>query len=305
MHDFEICDTGLVDYALYRQNSTNLVKGILNDIFEEATSRREEEKLNVPNNNLIEKSNMLQAQKAINRKTQVFLESDYSDHKTCDDEKQIAYNKRDSLYALKEHEEEQDVSERTVKKRNLRFQTAGSINDLGHRLKSEALIHDKSVKSSIFSAVFKKRTKKIDLDDSNEANKTYIHNNNENYVNDLKSEKRVQVSRTPSFRKKLTNFLNQDAPSLLKRSFSFKDLTKRREKEKSREKLSEIKNLEWASSLQSLVESDFGISYKDLSFINYDTQNEITYRRKTSAVVSITALHRTQSLYEKVSFLCF
>ncbi|KAF5286708.1 hypothetical protein FQA39_LY16191 [Lamprigera yunnana] len=45
----------------------------------------------------------------------------------------------------------------------------------------------------------------------------------------------------------------------------FKDLSK-----KSRYKLAAMKNSKWASFLQSLVETDIGISYEDTSFINYD-----------------------------------
>ncbi|XP_017785368.1 PREDICTED: uncharacterized protein LOC108568674 [Nicrophorus vespilloides] len=82
------------------------------------------------------------------------------------------------------------------------------------------------------------------------------------------------LKRSSSFLKK--KILSEGA-QFLKRSFSFRDYNKKREIDKSREKLSENKNREWAQSLQSLVEIDNAVSYNDLSFVNYDALNNCSY----------------------------
>ncbi|XP_066258514.1 pleckstrin homology domain-containing family G member 5 isoform X2 [Euwallacea similis] len=106
----------------------------------------------------------------------------------------------------------------------------------------------------------------------------------------------------PSLFKKLAS-IGDESSSFLKRSLSFRDVRKR-EKTPSREVLSEKKMQEWRQSLQSLVESDISVSYKDLSFINYDALNEFNYTEPVHLNPGKTEngfIGRTQSLREKGS----
>ncbi|KAJ8953345.1 hypothetical protein NQ314_007354 [Rhamnusium bicolor] len=114
------------------------------------------------------------------------------------------------------------------------------------------------------------------------------------------------LHRTPSFIKKLVH-ISEDSSNFLKRSLSFRDLSKKKEKEPSRERLQEKKNQEWKQSLQSLVETDISVSYNDLSFVNYDALNDINYRPRSATLRPGSAdtkggyIGRTQSMIEKVS----
>lgn len=115
----------------------------------------------------------------------------------------------------------------------------------------------------------------------------------------------MTLHRTPSFIKKLVN-IREDSSRFLKRSLSFRELNKKKTKVPSRETLKEKKNQEWKQSLQSLVENDTSVSYNDLSFINYDALNNISYREEVHLKPGISDcrggyIGRTQSMIEKVS----
>ncbi|KAF2904533.1 hypothetical protein ILUMI_01642, partial [Ignelater luminosus] len=305
---------------LHMESSEEIINEILCHIFDDAVkqcSRFEGKQLenfqetfdNTENVSEIDQEN--KKRKVLHRTTHIFLDSDSSFQE--DDDTDVFDSKRDSLYSLEEHDEDPDIFEEVNKKNKIERKAAQAINNkLINRSKSDIPIRDKNAKSSIFGSVFKKKSKKdadgVDyvISDTKNSKKQFQEINPKKHSNrafDNSSpvnikENKTNLSRTPSLRKKLTNFLNKDAPNLLKRSFSFKDLSKRREKEKSREKLSEMKNLEWASSLQSLVETDIGISYNDLSFINYDVQNEITYKKVRMKTAPARILQRAQSLHE-------
>lgn len=216
--------------------------------------------------------------KLSNRKTHIFV-----DNSNVEDEH--VNNKREHLYSLSEHDEEQEKIDHSKKCYG---------EDVEHKAskgKSQkcVVLDNRTAKNTLFGIVYKKTAKHEEIGESDNGKKL-------TKVVTIK-EKSAAVSRSSSFRKKLSNFINKDAPGLLRRSLSFKDISKKREKDKSRSKLSESKNLEWASSLQSLVETDIGISYKDLSFINYDVQNEITYQKPNQ---HLNIVHRAKSFQEKV-----
>lgn len=115
--------------------------------------------------------------------------------------------------------------------------------------------------------------------------------NSKKYSSEMNLSRTASVSRTPSFRKKLVT----ETKSLI-RSLSVRDLSRKKEKGK----LSEMKKIEWKSSLQRLVETDTGVSYDDLSFVNYDQLNTLSYTSSTPKKKE-TNVHRTQSMVEKVS----
>ncbi|KAJ8935978.1 hypothetical protein NQ318_012744 [Aromia moschata] len=112
------------------------------------------------------------------------------------------------------------------------------------------------------------------------------------------------LQRTPSFIKRLVH-MGEDSSNFLKRSLSFRDINKKKEKQPSRDKLSVKKNQEWKQSLQSLVETDTSVSYKDLSFINYDALNNINYKETVHLTPGSPEsrpgfyIGRTQSMIEK------
>ncbi|XP_049822174.1 uncharacterized protein LOC109603045 isoform X2 [Aethina tumida] len=82
--------------------------------------------------------------------------------------------------------------------------------------------------------------------------------------------------RSNSFIKKVLN-LGEESTNFLKRSLSVRDVTKKKE---SSRKTSESGDQKWKQSLQSLVEMDVSISYNDLSFINYNPLNDISYENE-------------------------
>lgn len=112
---------------------------------------------------------------------------------------------------------------------------------------------------------------------------------------DITEKATTGLLRTPSLKKKLAN-LHTETKTLF-RSMSFRDISKKKEKQK----LAEQKTIEWKSSLQRLVENDTGISYNDFSFVNYDQLNTVTYSTSTPDKKQAN-VHRTQSMVEKVSF---
>ncbi|XP_076256020.1 uncharacterized protein LOC143193589 isoform X2 [Rhynchophorus ferrugineus] len=99
------------------------------------------------------------------------------------------------------------------------------------------------------------------------------------------------------FKKLLT--ISDDSSNFLKRSLSFRDVRKK-DKERSKEK-----QQEWKQSLQSLVESDTSVSYKDLSYIDYGALNEFSYDEPVVIRPGLSErslfLGRTQSMTEKSS----
>ncbi|XP_063917927.1 pleckstrin homology domain-containing family G member 5-like isoform X1 [Zophobas morio] len=107
------------------------------------------------------------------------------------------------------------------------------------------------------------------------------------------NQKPTKLHRTTSLIKKI----GEESKNFLKRSMSVRDL---RKKDRSREKLSEEKELEWKQSLQSLVENDVSVSYNDLSFVDYDVMNDIRYD-DDYLVPEKGCIGRTQSMYEKRS----
>lgn len=112
------------------------------------------------------------------------------------------------------------------------------------------------------------------------------------------SEKSASLPRTPSFVKRKLASLQSETKTLF-RSMSFRDISKKKEKEK----LADMKTVQWKSSLQRLVENDTFVSYTDFSFVNYDQLNTVTY---ASTSKTDTNIHRTQSMVEKVScFFCW
>jgi hypothetical protein len=104
----------------------------------------------------------------------------------------------------------------------------------------------------------------------------------------------VKLNRTASLFRKF----GEESKNFLKRSMSVRELSKKRDR--SREKLSEEKQLEWKQSLQSLVENDVSVSYNDLSFVDYDVLNNINYG-EGDPWPDKGCIGRTQSMIEKVS----
>ncbi|CAH1127821.1 unnamed protein product [Ceutorhynchus assimilis] len=108
-----------------------------------------------------------------------------------------------------------------------------------------------------------------------------------------------------SFFKKILS-ISDNSSSFLRRSLSFRDVSRNKPKTPS---VVEAKNQQWRQSLQSLVENDMSVSYKDLSFINYDALNEFNYAEPVRLKPGVGAtlgetsgyLGRSQSMREKGS----
>lgn len=112
-----------------------------------------------------------------------------------------------------------------------------------------------------------------------------------------------KVSKISLFKKLVT--IGDESSNFIRRSLGFRDV-KEKKKSPSRENLAEARNQQWRQSFQSLVESDNSVSYKDMSFINYDALNEFNYqvrlKPKLGLSVNNNYIGRTQSMREKVSY---
>lgn len=201
-------------------------------------------------------------------------------------------SRRDSLYSVEEFDEELDENENLNSKHMVQAINQALINQL-----TTNNYHPKHKKKSFLNSLFgrSKKEKKPDLSKSKSLQSS------RKYSSTFELSQRI-LDKSPSFiRKSVRHVINKDVPSLLKRSFSVRDVDKKKDKLFSRDKLTEMKNLEWARSLQSLVENDNCVSYDDMSFINYDTLNTVTYDLPRPAL----NLHRTQSLIVHVSIYNF
>ncbi|XP_045471611.1 pleckstrin homology domain-containing family G member 5 isoform X1 [Harmonia axyridis] len=107
------------------------------------------------------------------------------------------------------------------------------------------------------------------------------------------------LHRTPSFMKRIISF-GEESKSLLKRSISFRDMIK---KDKSKEDLTKSKFEEWKQSLKSLTESDINVSYQDLSFVDYDIHNDISYDSSEN-IPKLSCVSRSQSVILKGTQKC-
>ncbi|GJQ84953.1 hypothetical protein Trydic_g554 [Trypoxylus dichotomus] len=194
--------------------------------------------------------------------------------------------RRDSLYSVEEFDEELDENENHNK---LVVQAINQV--LVNQVGTNNFVnqHPKVKKKSSFLGSLFGRGKK---EKKSESSKSKGLQSSRKYNSTFELSQRL-LEKSPSFiRKSVKHVINKDVPGLLKRSFSVRDVEKKKEKHMSRDKLTEMKNLEWARSLQSLVENDNSVSYDDMSFINYDTLNTVTYNKPRPAL----NLQRTQSL---------
>lgn len=219
--------------------------------------------------------------------------------KTCiiDDEIHlpIYYNNktsrnRDSLYSLKEFDEEYDSND------NIKYIETHINEAINNELIND--YHDKQNEKQkrkfSLNALFQRKKKSNDVTINN--NNNIITRKYSSAVDVRDKSNLTRTSSSSSFRRKI-NDLQTDASNFIKRSFSLKEIVKKREKERSREKLSELKNREWAKSYQSLIETDISVKYDDMSFVNYYEFNndryDVTEKKKN--------LKRTQSLNVHVS----
>ncbi|KRT86398.1 hypothetical protein AMK59_1206, partial [Oryctes borbonicus] len=195
-------------------------------------------------------------------------------------------SRRDSLYSVEEFDEELDENE------NHNKSSVQAINQvLVNQIASNNFVnqHPKvKKKNSFFNSLFG-RSKKDKKTDSTKSKGLQA---SRKYNSTFELSQRLLEKSPSCIRKSVKHVMNKDVPNLLKRSFSFRGGERKKDKQISRGKLTEMKNLEWARSLQSLMENDNCVSYDDMSFINYDTLNTLTYDKPRPAL----NLHRTQSL---------
>lgn len=202
-------------------------------------------------------------------------------------------SRRDSLYSVEEYDEDLDENENYHDAKTVQAVNQVLVNRIGNNnLQNHHHNKPEGKKKSFLNTLFG-RNKKDKKPEQSTKSKNLMTARKYSSTFEL-SQKLLEKS--PSFiRKSIRHVVNKDVPSLLKRSFSVRDVEKK--KERSRERLTDMKKLEWAKSLQSLVENDNSVSYDDMSFINYDTLNTASYELPRPAL----NLHRTQSLIVHVS----
>ncbi|XP_074040485.1 uncharacterized protein isoform X2 [Leptinotarsa decemlineata] len=176
---------------------------------------------------------------------------------------------------------------------------------------------DKKKKKLSFAAIFGKKDK-LKSKESREEEETHDNlaqlpvfrsntlEKSKKFASALELNHKGPHLRTPSFIRRIVHNIGEDSSNFLKRSFSFREVNKKTEREEpSREKLVQKMNQEWRQSLQSLVETDISVSYNDLSFINYDAMNDINYKpvnlRAGTKKDGGGFIGRTQSMIEKRS----
>lgn len=205
---------------------------------------------------------------------------------------------RDSLYSLDEYEE--DKLDR-VSNPKLLVDPRGKEDDDYSVIDEEeekdsgnvpAEVVRKKKKKSLMS-FFGKKSGDREKQDDQKTQPNKILQRSRKYSSAMDVSEKNFLNRTPSFIKRLTRF-SHDASSKLKRTFSYRDLNRSRESVTSSPVKMLEKNTEWAKSLQNLIESDVNVSYNDLSFVNYDVLNTVSYDEPKKCLL------RTQSLHVQV-----
>lgn len=199
---------------------------------------------------------------------------------------------RDSLYSVREYDEDLDENENSVK-----YDSANVTETVNTRLIESyedsrlKIPDDKRRRKFSFNSFFHRKKSETAEKPAKETKNLL---KSKKYASALDVREKTKISRTPSLIKKKISEIQSDATKLLKRSLSFREITKKREKEK----LTEMKNKEWARSFQSLVESGTINERGDLSFVNYDKFNTVNYELPKTDNKN---LKRTQSLNVHVS----
>lgn len=296
----------------------DFVAGIINEICDRIV-----EDDHTLENNVINLLRDQKDRKEFHRKTFVFDDSSFSDDEDNLDENCNLTLKSKSAEIIstshpfdeeeencyhEEEEEEEDNGVVSAVNRHLvvpKLMTSKSSDSIRNHLN----VTPKREKKLSFSSFFRKKDKHKEHKDNNNKmeqetyddfdpfeklssspSKSLLKSRRYSSVSDI--TKSTTLQRTPSFVKRKLASLQSETKTLI-RSLSFRDLSKKKDKEK----LAEMKNIEWKSSLQRLVENDTHVSYKDLSFVNYDELNTLSY---VSAPKKQVSIHRTQSMVEKV-----
>lgn len=294
----------------------DFITGILHEICD-----RVAEDESTIENNVINLLRNRRDRKEFHRKTFVFDDSSFSDNEDNLDENCNLTLKSKSAEIISTshpfdeeeeicyHEEEEEEERSVLDTVNVhlvvpKLMTSKSTDAIRQHFN----VTPKREKKRSFSSFFRKKDKHKDSKDNKMEHETYddfdpfenlspsptkslLKSRRYSSVSDITKSSTLQ--RTPSFVKRKLASLQSETKTLI-RSLSFRDLSKKKEKDK----LAEIKNVQWKSSLQRLVENDTHVSYKDLSFVNYDELNTLSYDNVPKKEVSI---HRTQSMVEKVS----
>ncbi|XP_025830921.1 uncharacterized protein LOC108742197 isoform X1 [Agrilus planipennis] len=252
--------------------------------------------------------------KNVNRKTSIVGDDfeQFSNRKSTSSDS-IGNSNRGSLYSVEEYDEEEN-EEYIINNNNNRHRDPNKIspisavntvlvNNSTATVEKEKQKENKARKKSIFSNIFSnKKSNKVSKKSTTLDSPFSSYQSEKPFKISLINAKKYRSAvdiREPqqSLTKRISKLLYKDGSNLIRRSFSFRDLQRKKEKDITREKLAEMKNMEWAASLQSLVESDIGISYDDLSFVNYDVQNSLL-AEKIEPLRPHRAILRTQSMYE-------
>lgn len=285
---YEICDRVIVNEQTTENNALNLLRNERNrKEFNRNTFVFDDSSFSDDDENLDENCNL-----TLKSKSAEIISTSHP----FDEEEENCYD---------EEGEENTVVE-TVNNHLMvpKLMTSKSSDSIGNHLN----VTPKREKKRSFSSFFRKKEKHKDSRDNKMEQETYdnfdpfenlssspskslLKSRRYSSVSDISKSSTLQ--RTPSFVKRKLASLQSETKMLI-RSLSFRDLSKKKEKEK----LAEMKNIEWKSSLQRLVENDTHVSYKDLSFVNYDELNTLSYASVPKKEASI---HRTQSMVEKVS----
>nr|XP_022900962.1 pleckstrin homology domain-containing family G member 5 isoform X1 [Onthophagus taurus]XP_022900963.1 pleckstrin homology domain-containing family G member 5 isoform X1 [Onthophagus taurus] len=178
--------------------------------------------------------------------------------------------RRDSLYSVEEYDENLDENEN-----KLRIEAINPLVKSPKQLKK---------KNSFFNSLFRKKpdAQKKDNNQNQHGLRRYSSSLELSTSNQLRDK-----TLDRSIKRKLSKIIKEDTPALIKRSFSVRDVNNKR-------KETNLNEMQWKQSLQSLVENDNTVSYDDMSFINYDTLNAVNYDDENR--FAIRNLHRTQSL---------
>lgn len=109
----------------------------------------------------------------------------------------------------------------------------------------------------------------------------------------LKVEPAASIKKTSSIKKKISSLMSMnEVTDNLSRSVSVRDIQKKIVKSNSGG------DWQYGSSFMSLVETDLGVSYQDMSFVDYDALNLCSYKdvKASSRAPSVTSFTRTQSM---------
>ncbi|CAH0557706.1 unnamed protein product [Brassicogethes aeneus] len=252
-------------------NNTNFVRGILDDIFDSAVPKEIVFKVPKMRDRNMEKEDL--ERRKSNRGASLYINNNNT-VETFNDF--IIPHRRAISECIIDENDNNDFRQIYDNKSNLHPKTVKKVKDYTKKRKFSFSLFHKKDKPHRDHIDEEHPENYDDFDPSENVLKPEISHLKKAFSAMELNQKPTKLQRTNSFIKKMVH-IGAESTSILKRSLSVRDVKKTQNKKDSKTRCASESNEKWRQSLQSLVESDIGVSYNDLSFINYDALNKFNY----------------------------